>query len=97
MLELGEDGPRLHCEVGGQTAFLDGLITVGDLGREIGRGAVSAGLAPDRVQEAENGESAAALLLPELGPGDVVLVKGSRGMQLETAVAHLLAGLGGEG
>jgi UDP-N-acetylmuramoyl-tripeptide--D-alanyl-D-alanine ligase len=97
MLELGEDGARLHREAGKCAGFLDGLITVGDLGREIGRGAVEAGLDAGRVQEAASGESAAAMLLPELGKGDVVLVKGSRGMRLETAVAQLLAGLGGEG
>ena len=57
---------------------------------------MESGLEAGRVREAENGERAADLLLPDLAEGDVVLVKGSRGTQLETAVARLLAGLGGE-
>ena len=95
MLELGPEGPALHRASGEGATFLDGLITVGELGREIGRGAVAAGLAASRWEEAESGTAAAAMLGPRLGSGDVVLVKGSRGARLETAVEGLVAALGG--
>ena len=95
MLELGPDAARLHRLAGSRCGFLDGLITVGTLAGELGAGAVEVGLDSLRVHPAENGEAAAARLLSDLSPGDTVLVKGSRGMRLETAVRRLLAGLGG--
>lgn len=95
MLELGPDGVALHRAAGAGAAFLDGLITVGPLARELGRGAMDAGLAPGRHREAPDGAAAARLLLPDLADGDIVLVKGSRGIALETAVAALAAGRGG--
>jgi UDP-N-acetylmuramyl pentapeptide synthase len=58
---------------------------------------VAAGLDRARVRAAADGAAAAALLLPDLGPGDAVLVKASRTLRLETAVEALIAGLGGEG
>jgi UDP-N-acetylmuramoyl-tripeptide--D-alanyl-D-alanine ligase len=97
MLELGEQAAAFHRQVGEQAAFLEGLVTVGELARELGRGAVEGGLDPSRVAEAADGAEAARKLLENLRAGDVVLVKGSRGMQLETAVEALLVGLGGEG
>lgn len=96
MLELGPDSARLHRECGCELGSLEGLVTVGALAREIGHGAVAAGLDADRVREAEDGTAAADLLAGDLAPGDAVLVKGSRGMRLETAVERLLAALGGE-
>lgn len=95
MLELGADGPALHRDCGSKAEFLDGLITVGELGREIGRGAVTAGLPATRWEEAEDGQAAAALLRERLSAGDVVLIKGSRGAHLETAVEALVAWLEG--
>ena len=89
MLELGDNAAELHREVGGEAAFLDGLITVGDLARELGRGATAGGLSPAWIHEAASGEEAGALAASLLHAGDVILVKGSRGMHLETAVARL--------
>ncbi len=97
MLELGPDAARLHREAGAGAAFVDGLVTVGALAREIGAGAVEAGLSPAAWREAPDGDAAGALLAAELAPGDVVLVKASRGIRLETAVARLLAARGGAG
>jgi len=96
MLELGPETAALHRRAGAEADFLDGLVTVGALGRELGRGAVAAGLDPGRVHEAADGAAAGDWLASRLGPGDAILVKGSRGMRLETAVAALLAALGGE-
>jgi len=38
----------------------------------------------------EDAEQAAEVLLPRLHPGDLVLVKGSRGVALETLVERLV-------
>ncbi len=61
----------------------------------IADGARAAGLAPDRVLDAPDAGAAVALLMPRLAPGDVVLVKASRGLELERAVDGLVAALGG--
>ena len=90
MLELGEEAAAWHRRAGEAAAFVDGLITVGTLAAELGRGAIAAGLPAERVRAAESGQAAAELLLPDLAEGDVVLVKGSRGMRLETAVRRLV-------
>jgi UDP-N-acetylmuramoyl-tripeptide--D-alanyl-D-alanine ligase len=97
MLELGPEGPALHRRLGEAAAFVDGLVTVGELAADVGRGAVAAGLAASRHETARDGEEAARRLLPRLESGDVVLVKGSRGMHLETAVTALREGLEGKG
>ena len=97
MRELGPEETALHREAGAGAAFVDGLIVVGELGRALGEGAVAAGLDRARVREATDGAEAAAMLLPDLGSGDAVLVKASRATRLETAVEALIAGLGGEG
>ncbi len=97
MRELGSEETALHREAGAGAAFVDGLIVVGELGRALGEGAVAAGLDRARVREAADGAAAAAMLLPDLSPGDAALVKASRTTRLETAVEALIAGLGGEG
>jgi UDP-N-acetylmuramoyl-tripeptide--D-alanyl-D-alanine ligase len=95
MLELGPDGPALHRAAGAGAAFLDGLVTVGPLARELGRGAVASGLAGEAHREAADAAAAAALLVPDLAPGDIVLVKGSRGIALETAVGAIVSARSG--
>ena len=88
------EAATLHRQAGSDAAFLDGLVTVGSLARELGRGAVEAGLDPARVGEAASGDDAGRIAAGALQPGDVILVKGSRGMHLETAVAALRRALG---
>jgi UDP-N-acetylmuramoyl-tripeptide--D-alanyl-D-alanine ligase len=97
MLELGPDGPLLHEQAGQSAAFLDGLILVGELAHSIGRGARAAGLPANALHEAATCEDAAAIALSLLKEGDVILVKGSRGMHLERAVARLVEALGEKG
>ena len=79
MLELGETEHQLHERIGEHAAEagVDLLITVGPLAHSIGAGyGGSAHSVPDAA--------AAAELVPGLlQPGDVVLVKGSRGVGLE--------------
>ena len=91
MLELGPDEERLHREVGFRAAdVLDGLVAVGELGRWIADAARSRGLA--RVAVAPDADAAVAIVDRELapGPGDLLLVKGSRGAALDRLVEALV-------
>jgi UDP-N-acetylmuramoyl-tripeptide--D-alanyl-D-alanine ligase len=87
MLELGHDSPRHHARVGREAGRLgiDHLLTFGDRAREIGTAS--------RLKTALHYEQKNMLseYLAELaGPGDTVLVKGSRGMKMEDVVTFLV-------
>ena len=85
MLELGEDSPRLHREIGAHAAAggVELLITVGPLAIEIARDF------PGEVHAVEDALAAGELLRGLLHEDDTVLLKGSRGVGLERAVAIL--------
>ena len=85
MLELGPAAAEAHRETGRTVSGLgiDLLISVGPLARHIAEGAIAAGMARNRVFEAETTSQGAALLLEHSRPGDTILVKGSRGMKME--------------
>ena len=89
MLELGPTTAQLHAEVGAYVAQqgIDALIASGPLSRTLAQGARAAGMTA--VHEAADAPAAAAELLALVRPGDVVLVKGSRGMRLERVVQAL--------
>jgi UDP-N-acetylmuramoyl-tripeptide--D-alanyl-D-alanine ligase len=84
MRELGDEAAVHHREVGAhaRAAGADYVIGVGELGPAY---------EPDEA--VADAEAAAELLQRELGPGDAVLVKGSRAVGLER-VAELLRGPG---
>ena len=65
------------------------LITVGSGARAIAEGALEAGLAPGHVHHTSNNEEALATLKMVMRPGDVVLIKGSRAMEMEKIVEAL--------
>ncbi len=90
MLELGADEDELHRDIGRQAAALgiDRVISVGPLAAHIVAGAREAGLSA--ADEASDTQDAAARVLQDLRPGDVVLVKGSRAMRMEATVQNLL-------
>jgi UDP-N-acetylmuramoyl-tripeptide--D-alanyl-D-alanine ligase len=92
MLELGPDEERLHRAIGARAArVVDGLVAVGERGRWIADAARTAGLA--RVATAQDAADAAGVVERELapGPGDLLLVKGSRGIELDRLVDVLAA------
>jgi UDP-N-acetylmuramoyl-tripeptide--D-alanyl-D-alanine ligase len=98
MLELGPDEERLHREIGARAALVaDALVAVGDRGRWIAEGAAAAGLR--RVTTALDAEDALAVVERDLAPGvgDLLLVKGSRGIELDRLVAALTDVPGGDG
>lgn len=87
MRELGNYTGEGHKIVGRRAAdVVHTLVTVGELGRAIGEEARDAGFAPDRLFMTATFEEAVDLLRRELGPGDLVLVKGSRAVGMDSIV-----------
>lgn len=89
MLELGPEAAALHREAGAEIARagIDVLWGVRGLASEILAGAATAGLSNTRFFESS--EDAAAALAEEVGSGDLVLVKGSRGVATEKVLSGL--------
>ena len=86
MLELGPGAPELHRERGRQMALLkaDYVVGVRGNGEFIAAGAASSGVAAEFV---ETPEQAGEWLARNLREGDAVLLKASRGVGLERALA----------
>jgi UDP-N-acetylmuramoyl-tripeptide--D-alanyl-D-alanine ligase len=85
MLEMGEHGPALHtaCGRAAAEAGLDLVAGVGGNAEHLAAAACIGGVAALFLPDAE---AAGRWLLQNLQPGDVVLVKGSRGVHLEQAI-----------
>jgi UDP-N-acetylmuramoyl-tripeptide--D-alanyl-D-alanine ligase len=93
MLELGAIADEAHREVGRLIAATgaDELVGIGPRAALAVESARAAGLGEAR--HVTTFEDTVAHLLKRLAPGDVVLVKGSRGMRLERVVDALAARL----
>jgi UDP-N-acetylmuramoyl-tripeptide--D-alanyl-D-alanine ligase len=92
MLELGDESVDAHREVGRMAAEngVDLVVAVGDtLAKQLALAAGAAGV-PDIAMVGDNA-TAAAYLKSIIRPGDVVLVKASRGGQLRQ-IAQALTG-----
>jgi len=90
MLELGAYEAQGHRLVGLRAREVaDVLVTVGELGATIGQAAIQGGMPKARVHVMADNEEAIAYLKGEVREGDVVLVKGSRGLQMEQIVTAL--------
>ena len=91
MLELGPSAAELHEEAGRQMAQLgiDKLIGVRGLAREMVAGAREAGMNSQAAVFANTPEEAAEKLIREIRDGDLILVKGSRGVRTEIVVERL--------
>ena len=85
MLELGEQGPALHAQAGRRIAEagFDLLITVGSLSRHLLEAAREAGVPTAVTWAFDDSEAAGEFVRKIIHPGDLILVKGSRGMQME--------------
>jgi UDP-N-acetylmuramoyl-tripeptide--D-alanyl-D-alanine ligase len=92
MLELGDSGLALHEEVGGLVAQsgVQELITFGPLAQYIAQGAQDAGMNIACIHTTTQPEDAVALLRSLRRAGDVMLLKGSRGMAMERLVQALV-------
>ncbi|HJX93320.1 MAG TPA: UDP-N-acetylmuramoyl-tripeptide--D-alanyl-D-alanine ligase [Pyrinomonadaceae bacterium] len=89
MLELGPDEVELHREAGIEIAKagIDVLWGIRGLAKEILAGANSARLSDTRFFESSN--EAAAAIITEARQGDLILVKGSRGVATDKVVTSL--------
>lgn len=85
MLELGEAAPALHREIGrfAAKAKVDLFVSVGTLSGYILEGAQEEGIGGRSLLRFEDSVEAAKALKEILAKGDLVLVKGSRGMKME--------------
>jgi UDP-N-acetylmuramoyl-tripeptide--D-alanyl-D-alanine ligase len=93
MLELGEGADEAHREIGGAVAALGAVefVALGQHGRLTVEAARRAGLA--EACHTTTFEDTVAHVLKRVAPGDLVLVKGSRGMRMERVVDALAARL----
>ena len=89
MLELGVDEVEMHRRAGLEIARagVDKLVGVRGLGKELVAGAIEGGLADSQFVEDSN--EAGELVCSLVSKGDVVLVKGSRGVRTEKVVERL--------
>jgi UDP-N-acetylmuramoyl-tripeptide--D-alanyl-D-alanine ligase len=95
MLELGEGHDAGHLAVGEAAAGVaDLLIVVGADAGGMVEGAREAGLDTSRIHHVPDGEAALDALRPRLRDGDVILVKASRGIELDLLVDNLRLELG---
>jgi UDP-N-acetylmuramoyl-tripeptide--D-alanyl-D-alanine ligase len=87
MLELGETALDLHRGSGRTLAGrVDALVGVGPLSKEIVAGAREAGLPEKALAHFDDATAAADAVGDLVQPGDAVLVKASRAVQLERVV-----------
>ena len=94
MLELGENSPALHREVGRYFAKSGAslLFTYGKRAQDIARSAEENGMNPESVYVNPNEGTPTAtgeMLLYALKEGDILLVKASRSMAAENIIAYL--------
>jgi UDP-N-acetylmuramoyl-tripeptide--D-alanyl-D-alanine ligase len=93
MLELGAFADALHAECGRVAAAqgLSALVTVGGHAAErMAAAAREAGMPADSVRHVGASTDVLPLLPSLVEPGDLVLVKGSRGIRTDLVVARLL-------
>ncbi len=97
MRELGSYTDEGHGLVGRRAADLvDVLVTVGDLGAAIAAEARSVGFDAANLHVTGHWRDTVSLLCKLLQPGDMVLVKGSRAVGMETIVEAIIVSGGNQ-
>ena len=100
MRELGESSAQLHREAGeaaAKTGKIDWVIGVAGHAAEIVKAAVHAGIPQAQTKFFATSEDAAGFLENFIEAGDLILVKGSRGVKMERIVEALAARHAGSG
>jgi UDP-N-acetylmuramoyl-tripeptide--D-alanyl-D-alanine ligase len=101
MLELGPQSAELHRQSGVDSGAqkLDYVIGVQGHAAELVKGAVQGGVAANCTRFFSSSSDAAAFIPDLLRPGDLLLVKGSRGVKMERIVDAVRArfALGSDG
>ncbi len=91
MMELGNKTVSAHLEAGDMVAKIGAshLFAMGEHAREMIRGALSGGLPQKHATEVYSHEEMAIRIRDILLDGDLILLKGSRKMRLETVTEYL--------
>jgi UDP-N-acetylmuramoyl-tripeptide--D-alanyl-D-alanine ligase len=95
MLELGGTSAELHRECGkfaGSLKGVDWIVGVRGDAAELVRAAVDSGHAPERAEFFENSDEAARFLAEFVAGGDLLLLKGSRGVKMEKILEAIETG-----
>src|SRR6267154_149616 len=94
MRELGATSPQLHREAGklaAETGKIDWVIGVEGDAAQVVEGAVAGGIPRSQTKVFPSSEDAAKFLAEFVAAGDLLLVKGSRGVKMERVVESLLS------
>lgn len=93
MAELGQYAQQEHRMIGLKVGEIgvDLLLTIGELARDIRRGAIEAGIAQEGTQHFDSPTQAGRWLDGEIRKGDIVLVKGSQSARTEKVVKDIMA------
>ena len=92
MLEIGKYAMDAHEQIGKIAAETsDHLVTVGPRGKFIAEGARKAGMNKRNIQSFDLAEEARAPVQELIRKGDLILIKGSRGIHLEKVVEEIKA------
>ncbi|MCI5210339.1 MAG: hypothetical protein D3910_16460 [Candidatus Electrothrix sp. ATG2] len=96
MLELGAEAEAAHAELGQQAAELgyDYLAVTGGFAEQVAQGAQQAGMTAERVHVFADTQSMAdwlyqAMIQDGVRADDWLLLKGSRGMRMETVLQEI--------
>jgi UDP-N-acetylmuramoyl-tripeptide--D-alanyl-D-alanine ligase len=91
MLELGKETVQAHINAGRMTADIGAswFFTLGEHAHEMAEGAINNGFPPDRVFVVETHREMVNKISEVLKFGDIILLKGSRRMGLESVVRGL--------
>ncbi len=93
MLELGNHADALHRECGAAAATIGLTLLVavgGSAAKAMADAAVEAGMPAKTVHYLDRSDAAAEFVAHEVRPGDLVLVKGSRGIRTDVVVDRLM-------
>jgi len=91
MMELGKHSTDEHKNVGREVAgFANLLVTVGSRSYTTASEAILAGLPKENIISFDRSLEVVEYLIPKVGSGDIVLVKGSQSIRMERIVVSLL-------
>jgi len=98
MLELGAESAQLHQDCGREAARAGAALVIGVQGmaREILKGARDSGLSDDQLKFVPDAAQAGEILASTVKSGDIILIKGSRGVKLEQVLNVLRARFGSQ-
>jgi UDP-N-acetylmuramoyl-tripeptide--D-alanyl-D-alanine ligase len=96
MLELGVDASQYHVDAGKQIAGMGTrfLAVLGEHGHQVIRGAWKEGMVPSQTAYVHNHKEMIEAITAHVRKGDIVFLKGSRGMALDKVVDGLKGSLG---